>query len=410
MLGIFRTNITVRELFAIGGLVAMIYAVAVINFVHEERNTMSKGTRFVASGLRSALAACLTLGAMAAHAQVIDFSNVRGSGVNQQDVLMENVRLLVPVPNPFQPGTTTTVETNYNVLFRFDPTILHLVPVGLQQTGGQGASNCAAAQVTVFDALRRASAPLANASVTIGTRTATTNAQGVASFTGLPQGIFSVSAVSANYSSASQTAILQCTAPSQVTMALSPAGATQGGLASGQFRVILTWGQNPSDIDSHLTGPAADGTSRWHVYYSAKQAGDMCALDVDDTTSFGPETVTCPPTGNTTTSLRPGVYRYSVHHYAGSANIGASGANVRLEFSNGQTYSFTPPAATYQGYGDVWTVFEVVVMQNGSVSVSPVNSVMSGISSGSVARSVPAAAGTGFGQMEQPSLFQNLLK
>ena len=50
------------------------------------------------------------------------------------------------------------------------------------------------------------------------------------------------------------------------------------------------------------------------------------------------------------------------------------------------------------------------MMQNGSVSVSPVNSVMSGISSGSVARSVPAAAGTGFGQMEQPSLFQNLLK
>ena len=371
---------------------------------------MSTGERFLTARMRSAVAAVLALGTMSVQAQVIDFSNVRGSGVNQQDVLMENVRLLVPVPNPFQPGSTTTVETNYNVLFRFDPAILHLVPVGLQQTGGEGASTCAAAEVTVFDALRGASAPLANASVTIGTRTATTDAQGVASFAGLPQGIFSISAVSANYSTASQTAILQCTAPSRVTMALSPAVATQGGLASGQFRMILTWGENPRDIDSHLTGPTADGTSRWHVYYSAKQAGDMCALDVDDTTSFGPETVTCPPTGNTATSLRPGVYRYSVHHYSGTSNIGASGANVRLEFSNGQTYSFTPPAATYAGTSDVWTVFEVVVMQNGTVSVSPVNSVMSGISSGSVARSVPAAVGTGFGQMEQPALFKNLVK
>jgi hypothetical protein len=75
-----------------------------------------------------------------AFAQVIDFSSTRGSGVSQSDVLIENIRLLVPVANPFQPGTTTTVETSYNVMFRFDPATLHLVPVGLQQTGaGHGA-------------------------------------------------------------------------------------------------------------------------------------------------------------------------------------------------------------------------------------------------------------------------------
>ena len=354
-----------------------------------------------------AISALLTL---AAQAQVIDFSSARGTGVNQNDVLVENVRLLVPVPNPFQPGTTTTAESNYNVLFRFDTTLLHLVPVGLQQTGGDGALNCANAQITVLDSLRGAAGPLSNASVTVGTRTATTNAQGVASFTNLPQGIFSVSAVAPNYSTISQTAILQCGALNQVAIALSPAGAAPGGLASGQFRVILTWGENPRDLDSHLTGPAADGTSRWHIYYSNKRGGDMCALDVDDTSSFGPETVTCPPTVGTASVLRPGIYRYSVHHYSGSANIGASGANVRLEFFNGQTYSFTPPAGNYAGSSDVWTVFELTVLQNGTVSVAPVNSVMGGISAGSVARQMPSVPGSGFGQMETPAIFRNLVK
>lgn len=359
--------------------------------------------------IQSALAAACTVLTLGASAQTVDFSSARGTGVNQQDVLIENVRVLVPVQNPFQPGTTTTVTTNYNVTFRFDPTTLHLVPVGLQQTGGDGGTTgCAEAQVTVYDAVRGAAAPLANASVTIGSRTVTTNALGVASFTGLPQGSTSLSAAASSYASASQTAVLQCTSPNQVAVALSPASGTQGGLGSGQFRVILTWGENPSDLDSHMTGPAADG-SRWHVYYSTKQAGGMCALDVDDRSALGPETITCPPT-DTTATLQPGVYRYSVHHFTGSGNLGNSGANVRLDFANGQTYNFTPPAATYAGSKDVWTVFELTVQANGSVSVAPINAVMAGISASSVTSIQPIASGTGFGQQESPVTFRNLTK
>ena len=83
---------------------------------------------------------------------------------------------------------------------------------------------------------------------------------------------------------------------------------------------------------------------------------------------------------------------------------------MRLEFSNGQTYTFTHPAAAYVGTSDVWTVFELVVMENGTINVSPVSAVMAGTSSGSVARHLPIARGTGFGQMEQPALLQNLTK
>jgi hypothetical protein len=356
------------------------------------------------SAIAAVCGAVFSLGA-AAQGTVIDFSSARGTGMNQQDVLMENVRVLTSVPNPFQPGTSTTVTNTYNVTFRFDPTSLHLVPIGIQTTDGIG---CAQAQVTVYDAVRGAAAPLANASVTIGSRTTTTDAQGVATFSQLPEGLTSLSAAASNYTSASQTAVLQCNVPNQVAVALSPAGGTQGGLGSGQFRTILTWGENPRDLDSHMTGPAADG-SRWHVYYSAKTAGGQCALDVDDTSSLGPETVTCPPT-DTTGSLQPGVYRYSVHHFSGSENIGNSGANVRLEFGNGQTYNFTPPAGTYVGSRDVWTVFELTLHADGTSNVAPVNAVMAGVSAGSVTSEQPIAPGTGFGQTESPITFHNLVK
>ena len=372
-------------------------------------------TIFLNTALRPVIFAVAGLLAVAASAQtpVIDFSSSRGAGTSQSDVLVENVRLLVPVANPFQPGTTTTVETSYSVMFRFDPVSLHLVPVGLAQTGGEGASLCATANVSVFDSVRGSSMPIANASVTLGHQTVQTNDQGVASFAGLPASLFAINAVAPSYVSASQTAALSCAAPNNLAIALSPSSQSAGGLGAGQFRAILTWGENPRDLDSHLTGPVDASDARWHVYYGNKQAGDMCGLDVDDTTSFGPETMTCPRTNDTSTTLRPGVYRYSIHHYSGTSNIGVSGANVRLEFAGGQSYTFTPPTGAYVSSGDVWTVFEVTVGANGITSVAPVNSIMNNISSGSVRSatgSVPPKFGAQFGSVESSSLFRGLRK
>ena len=361
---------------------------------------------------QGAVAVAAGLLAGSAFAQVIDFSSTRGSGVSQSDVLIENIRLLVPVANPFQPGTTTTVETSYNVMFRFDPATLHLVPVGLQQTGGQGTELCATANVSVFDALRGASMPIADASVTLGRQTVQTNAQGVATFTGLPASLFGINAVASNYVPASQSTLLTCAAPNNIAIALSPSSQSNGGLVSGQFRTILTWGENPRDLDSHMSGPDVNADQRWHVYYSNKLGGDMCGLDVDDTSSFGPETVTCPRTNDAATSLRPGVYRYSVHHYSGTGNIGNSGANVRLELPGGQTYTFTPPAGGYVGYNDVWTVYELTVAANGSMSVAPVNAIMNGVSAGSVRSSGggTSAPDAQFGTAEDAALFRGLRK
>ena len=341
---------------------------------------------------------------MAAQAQTfsVDLSDVRGTGLGQGRVLIENIRLLQSTPNPAAPGTNTSVETTYNVTFRLDPATLQLVADGLTPTGG--VNDCAAASVSVFDAVRGQNAPLAGVLVTVGRQIRATDTNGVANFTQLPSGPVSVYVSVSGYTPAVRTVQLACTAPTAVAMSLSPTVAGSGAIAAGQFRVILNWGENPSDLDSHLTGPGT-GADRWHVYFGDQRSGGVCALDVDDVSSFGPETVTCPATSANAGAvpLTPGVYRYSVHHYSGSSTMGTSGANVRLELGNGAVYTYTPPALAWRGDEDVWTVFELTVSANGTLSVAPVNTL--GSSSSSSVRSVPGPSPQ-FGRAEDPHLMR----
>lgn len=331
----------------------------------------------------------------AAWAQMtIDFSSANGVGTAQDKMLIQNIRVTTPVTTPFG---TTTAESTYNVLFTFDPASLHLIPEGITQATGSGANACASVNVQVYNSVTGTSGPLAGATVLIGTRSATTNSSGIATFTGLPAGMTGFTAYASGYVATSQVAAITCP-ENTVAMALSPSSGQTGGLTSGQFRVILTWGANPSDLDSHMTGPSSDG-SRWHVYYSNRSGGDICGLDVDDVTSYGPETITCPATG-TVSGLRDGVYRYSVHHYSGSGTIGSSGAAVRLEFSNGTVYNYTPPSSGWVTDDDVWTVFELTV-NAGTISVAPVNAISHGVSPGSVSRPKQLL----YGQPENRSLF-----
>jgi hypothetical protein len=78
--------------------------------------------------------------------------------------------------------------------------------------------------------------------------------------------------------------------------------------AMGAVRIVLTWEESPRDLDSHLVGPAAGGGD-FHVYFSNKNYGSYANLDVDDISSYGPETVTI----NTFVN---GTYDYYVHDYS----------------------------------------------------------------------------------------------
>ncbi len=124
----------------------------------------------------------------------------------------------------------------------------------------------------------------------------------------------------------------------------------------GDFRIVLTWGSNPSDLDTHLTGPSSTGV-RFHLCYWDQDPDEGVNLDVDDVTSYGPETTTL-------SVLRNGLYRYSVHNYSnqsssGALEIPASPAVVEVYGYNGLLNKFTAPA--YTGSGNTWRVFEMTV-------------------------------------------------
>lgn len=150
--------------------------------------------------------------------------------------------------------------------------------------------------------------------------------------------------------------------PLQVTITNNTAG-TIGATprpASGSYRVVLSWGEAPRDLDSHLSGPDGSG-GRFHVYFS-NETFQQTNLDLDDTDSFGPETITLVPTGN-------GVYRYSVHNYstqsaAGARGIAESPTTVRVYDATGliRTYVAPPPTAANGGASaNTWRVFEMTL-------------------------------------------------
>ncbi len=105
---------------------------------------------------------------------------------------------------------------------------------------------------------------------------AITSASGVASLPGIVDDSSTTMLISkAGYS----TLVVDCPCDG-FTYALSPVMQKLDGM-----RVVLTWGRHPSDLDSHLVYPNN------HVYFHHKQ-GSASNLDVDDTSSYGPETVT----------------------------------------------------------------------------------------------------------------------
>lgn len=127
-------------------------------------------------------------------------------------------------------------------------------------------------------------------------------------------------------------------------------------LAASQtgISITLTWGQNPSDLDSHLYAP--DGTE---VFYGSKgslASAPFANLDVDDTSSFGPEVITL-------TRLMVGTYRYAVNNYSGQAStlLSASQARVSLRLPNRAAELFLPPATGESRQTNYWTVFELDV-------------------------------------------------
>lgn len=126
-------------------------------------------------------------------------------------------------------------------------------------------------------------------------------------------------------------------------------GATGNGVT-----MKLTWGERPSDLDSYLFTPS--GT---RVYYSSRgslTSAPFANLDVDDTSSFGPEVVTI-------SRLMVGTYKYMVNNFSGQGSgfIGASGARVELSIPGRSLELYTPPTSGESSATDWWQLFEMDV-------------------------------------------------
>ncbi len=126
-------------------------------------------------------------------------------------------------------------------------------------------------------------------------------------------------------------------------------------IPENEWRIILTWGNSPKDLDSHITGPK-NQTGRFHINFDKKvfkEDSFSAKLDVDDTDSYGPETITLK-------NINSGVYRYSIHDYSNkssssSSALSNSDAKVIVIKGNAVVQSFNVPNKG----GTLWTVFEI---------------------------------------------------
>lgn len=148
-------------------------------------------------------------------------------------------------------------------------------------------------------------------------------------------------------------------------------GTMSSGISGDGYRIILTWGENPIDLDSHVVGKLSNGAS-FHTYFSNMSHHDgnieVCNLDVDDTTSYGPETITLNPT---TTSA----YYYYIYKYWGSGTVSSSGAQIKLYQGNTLLNIFNVP--TNLGESDYWNVFAIkngeVIVKNTITTIKDIN-------------------------------------
>ena len=139
------------------------------------------------------------------------------------------------------------------------------------------------------------------------------------------------------------------------------------------FSITLQWGEEPTDLDSHLFIPATwtEEMEFYHIVYW--NPGDLTddpftELDTDDTSSYGPEVISG-------FQLYEGTYQYWVHNYSGedSHPLHLSGATVTLQIPGFfDTYSVADVNLNATEFRGEWHVFDMTVSTSGNVNVMDV--------------------------------------
>ncbi|MTV49894.1 hypothetical protein GJ688_13015 [Heliobacillus mobilis] len=198
--------------------------------------------------------------------------------------------------------------------------------------------------------------PISGATVTLLTTdteqvvgTAVLSEDGKFTFEHLDSPAYTLRVSAAGYIDWNESIMLNVGHPNQRTIALSPVIENQA------LRIVLSWGEKPSDLDAHLVGYEGN-TEKFHLYFGQSTNEEFGAhLDVDNTNGYGPETITLD-------KYTPGItYEFYVHDYSDAGNeasteLSASSASVKVYRAGEKApQTFQVPA----GQGDRWRVLRI---------------------------------------------------
>ena len=139
------------------------------------------------------------------------------------------------------------------------------------------------------------------------------------------------------------------------------------GMDDNYYRIILRWDETPRDLDSHLTA-TTDSGSTIHVYYGNKNPSPNYAnLDRDDTSSYGPETITITDFDKLS-NIAYAVHDYTNRSSTSSTAMSTSGAYVMVYKGNTLLQRFEIPV---NREGTEWDVFAF----DASGNIIPVNQI-----------------------------------
>jgi hypothetical protein len=209
---------------------------------------------------------------------------------------------------------------------------------------------------------------------------ATTLSDGTFSIDCVPVGSRTLETSAAGFTTRTDTIPIVNGETTAVSIALVPITSCTSG-ERGPITVVLTWGQTPRDLDSHLSGPDVVHGGRFHVAYYNLNPVEYASLDVDDTTSFGPETVTLTVSSLADETFVPGEYRYWVHDFTdrlGTSQFMVSNAVVTVTQCNTQLAQYSVANATGNSSLTLWRVFNFTLTADGTVTLAPVQAFEAG--------------------------------
>ncbi|NQU05842.1 MAG: carboxypeptidase regulatory-like domain-containing protein [Calditrichaeota bacterium] len=201
--------------------------------------------------------------------------------------------------------------------------------------------------------------PIQDATVTIdATNSTTTDSNGEYSLE-VDAGSHTISVSKDGFYENSEDVYVNADETVQQNFALTPTLVT----GEGVLRLVLTWQDEPKDLDSHLLTPVIDG-STYHIYHGDegnKDTAPYATLDIDDQDGYGPETITIH-------RLFTGTYNYYIYNYTLTSSMANCGAKVQIYNTDGLLNTIYTPTT---GNGEFWHICYI----NGNGEVTVVNEI-----------------------------------